>query len=1258
MFRRCFPVLCMLVFVCPLNGQAAETEPAAITNQALTSQPVLGTIGIDSSGALTTIQSATEGTWLGGWNLSINDTVVPGKIGDFDGDGLADFVIRSNWGIGIIGNDRNDNLEAKALTQFGTDIGKNWILSRGDKVVAVGRFGSDSNPAQMVVKGTKGFAFVRTYRRNQQVEGELQVVTVVPYDTQIEGGGHKWRVRSKDKIIGVGRLNGEADSLVVASRWGMGVWVPTGSSAAPRLLSIHKNHTTFQDSNGRTWELDTTDRRFRFLGASDIDEASDKRAELVLVSSSGLAILHKKGSGVSGESFDLYFALKDGEPFPGTSVNSTLHWLVKMTDFNNRGGADLLFQTEAGITVLEKKPDSWDFIVLADHIYGRWIGGWNFNGADLLAPFAGDFEEDGRGQRDFVITSNWGIGLLTKNGTGFKSIDLTPYDSLPIKGAERLVGIGRFDHSGQRRLLFKNIPDPVKPTKPAVLTYHNDNGRTGLNDQETVMTPEEIRKRGMHLKYINNLNGPIGCEKDALPSLEPWRRPEIELRDRHPCELVQSQVLYVPDLRIKGRFDREPTLQDVFFVATDRNYLHYWEADDGTFLGAQQFGDLADPSARPNPRGIGSTPVIDYDKKLMYLVYATQNVKHMVPPVAPFDDLAYWLIAWDMQQERIVRSVRIEGSYPMTKPPSHSLDGTPVSEEYTKTCGSEICAINAAGKPDPANCPPPDGKVVEFTQDASALNEFRPKWHGQRPALLLSKGSVYVAFAGSAEFQAEFHGWVFRYDASSFEPLGVFNTTPNEVCFLHAGKKQLTIGGGIWQGGSGPAADELGQVYVMTGNGLADKTRSAFGNSFVKLAPRGYTLQLAAEPFTPKNESLLRDQDLDLGGGGPLLVPGSSRVIGGGKEGIYYVLDQFTFLPVQPPIQAYRSLYDPQWQMKPGPIGYPHLHGSPAFWRGPEPEYGYLYQQSELDVLKAYRYHFSSGRLDQEPIAVAKECEQFDPARPESCRSWGITAPMIHPSDPTHPNLGYYMKNQLSVSSAGVLRGTGVVWATLEQKLPGKKGDISEIDPKIGHPKVNYRLAAFDAEPDASGTLRLLWQTDIRDLPKWGPPTVADGKVFIANEANEVRVYELCPPLDVPNRPDDCRVAPPPPPPPPPVQLPDLVLENRCDGNRVLFVVRNNGATGALDTTANVTVLLTKPDGTDTLWVGNKAVGPLSPGEDTGEDSSFSYTPDDSRFGSCKSPPEGASCSVQGQVDQRRVVRESNEANNSLGPTDPFLCGS
>jgi FG-GAP repeat protein len=44
---------------------------------------------------------------LGGWRLSVEDTIVPGKSGDFDGDGYNDFIIRSDqgngWGSGSLG---------------------------------------------------------------------------------------------------------------------------------------------------------------------------------------------------------------------------------------------------------------------------------------------------------------------------------------------------------------------------------------------------------------------------------------------------------------------------------------------------------------------------------------------------------------------------------------------------------------------------------------------------------------------------------------------------------------------------------------------------------------------------------------------------------------------------------------------------------------------------------------------------------------------------------------------------------------------------------------------------------------------------------------------------------------------------------------------------------------------------------------------------------------------------------------------------
>jgi hypothetical protein len=79
--------------------------------------------------------------------------------------------------------------------------------------------------------------------------------------------------------------------------------------------------------------------------------------------------------------------------------------------------------------------------------------------------------------------------------------------------------------------------------------------------------------------------------------------------------------------------------------------------------------------------------------------------------------------------------------------------------------------------------------------------------HNQRAALLLSNEVVYVAFASFGD-RGPWHGWVLGYQASDLHaPATVFNTTPDGSA------------GGIWQAGQGPAADDQGNLYLMTGNG-------------------------------------------------------------------------------------------------------------------------------------------------------------------------------------------------------------------------------------------------------------------------------------------------------------------------------------------------------------------------------------------------------------------------------------------------------
>jgi hypothetical protein len=155
---------------------------------------------------------------------------------------------------------------------------------------------------------------------------------------------------------------------------------------------------------------------------------------------------------------------------------------------------------------------------------------------------------------------------------------------------------------------------------------------------------------------------------------------------------------------------------------------------------------------------------------------------------------------------------------------------------------------------------------------------FDPMQHIQRPGLLLANDSVYVAF-GSHGDMSPYHGWMMSYSAWDISHQnGVYMSTP-------AGD-----GGAFWQSGRGPAADALGNIYTITGNGDFDGVQN-FGQSFVKLSGAAPALVAA---ITPSDWKPMSDNDADLSAG-PALICGTHTVIGADKNGNLYVLDGSSF---------------------------------------------------------------------------------------------------------------------------------------------------------------------------------------------------------------------------------------------------------------------------------------------------------------------------------------------------------------------------
>jgi hypothetical protein len=151
---------------------------------------------------------------------------------------------------------------------------------------------------------------------------------------------------------------------------------------------------------------------------------------------------------------------------------------------------------------------------------------------------------------------------------------------------------------------------------------------------------------------------------------------------------------------------------------------------------------------------------------------------------------------------------------------------------------------------------------------------FEPSQHIQRPGLLLLNGTVSAGF-GSHGDAGVWHGWLIQYSASDLtQQVGAFVTTP-------AGN-----GGAIWQSGRGPAADDAGNIYFITGNGDYDGQQN-FSESFVKLS--GNTLA-QSDWYTPAAWQFLSEADYDLSAG-PAIIPGTHMLVGGDKSGNLYLVN-------------------------------------------------------------------------------------------------------------------------------------------------------------------------------------------------------------------------------------------------------------------------------------------------------------------------------------------------------------------------------
>jgi hypothetical protein len=365
--------------------------------------------------------------------------------------------------------------------------------------------------------------------------------------------------------------------------------------------------------------------------------------------------------------------------------------------------------------------------------------------------------------------------------------------------------------------------------------------------------------------------------------------------------------------------------------------------------------------------------------------------------------------------------------------------------------------------------------VTEGSAERSSFVQHDKDWRQlrkQRAALLLDHGSVYVAFGG--DNSKGIAGWLFVYDAANLQLLTVW--TPE------LGGKS----GGIWMSGNGPVADGTGAVYIQTANGDYDPKNNQYGNSLLKLKLEENSVKVV-DVFTPCNQSYLNHEDLDFGSSGPLLLPGN-LILSGGKFGNLYLMNRDHLAGYAPGGWHKAECRDSESVLQTVTLDRGHIHGAPLYWNGPGGNQ-WVYVMAEAKNLEAFP--FVDGRLktglDDIKMSAWKPPRQAPPICHKPARNWmpgGI----------------------LALSSDGDRSSTGIVWALVPANgdpntFRGVKGMLLALNAEDVSQEL-WRSQGTDGETDTPDSFGL--------LARFVPPTVANGKVFIANAGDREELKRYC----------------------------------------------------------------------------------------------------------------------------------------------------
>lgn len=199
-----------------------------------------------------------------------------------------------------------------------------------------------------------------------------------------------------------------------------------------------------------SWTLDLANDRFYQGNFTSPDSDG-----LVVVSDWGIGLLHMHAN----SDLRTIFSSSNGTPLGTWNYDSRYHEIISIQDFDGDNIDELLIKSDWGLGILKYDPNVKRFVEIVGAPFKHKYGGWYLSPNDEIIGY-GDFDGDSSGQIDFIVRSDWGLGILTKNGRSLETLMIKPYktwfNQWNFYKGQKIVCTGDFDGDDRDEILISS----------------------------------------------------------------------------------------------------------------------------------------------------------------------------------------------------------------------------------------------------------------------------------------------------------------------------------------------------------------------------------------------------------------------------------------------------------------------------------------------------------------------------------------------------------------------------------------------------------------------------------------------------------------------------------------------------------------------------------------------------------------------------------------------------------------------------------